>query len=400
MGVKVRQKVKGKGNAWWVFVTHKGQRKAKKVGERAAAEAVGRAIEERIAKEDFHIFSKDTPTFGERASTWLDSYGETHLKFSTLKGYYSILRNHLSSLMDCPIDQITRVKIKEIIYEKLKEGLAPATVTRIKALISGVLSHALEDGLISANPSSRLGRLIKGKDRKADVNALTKDEVRTFLKVVARHYPKHHPFFLCALRTGMRLGELLALEWGDIDFLGGFIEVKRAYVLGHITTPKNGKSRRVDMSKQLAETLRLLYIRRKEETLANGWGEVPETVFINEAGGVMDVSNLRRRVFNPALAKAGLRRIRIHDLRHTFASLLIQQRETLAYVRDQLGHHSIQITVDTYGHLEPGANREAVNKLDDEEPDNKEFSFEEFSTGERPHFPIYFERNQVTCCNN
>ena len=65
------------------------------------------------------------------------------------------------------------------------------------------------------------------------------------------------------------------------------------------------------------------------------------------------------------LRKAGLRRVRFHDLRHTFASLLIQNRESLAYIRDQLGHASIQLTVDTYGHLVPGANREAVDRLDD-----------------------------------
>ncbi|MBU1275407.1 MAG: tyrosine-type recombinase/integrase [Proteobacteria bacterium] len=71
------------------------------------------------------------------------------------------------------------------------------------------------------------------------------------------------------------------------------------------------------------------------------------------------------RVWRKSLASAGLSRHRIHDLRHTYASLLIQQGESLAYVRDQLGHHSIKLTVDTYGHLAPGGNREAVNKLDD-----------------------------------
>ena len=82
-------------------------------------------------------------------------------------------------------------------------------------------------------------------------------------------------------------------------------------------------------------------------------------------GQVIDKGNLRGRVFYKVLIKAGLRRIRIHDLRHTFASMLIQNGESLAYVRDQLGHHSIQITVDTYGHLVPGANRQAVDRLDD-----------------------------------
>jgi integrase len=252
-----------------------------------------------------------------------------------------------------------------MIYGKLKDGLSPATVTRIKALVSGILSHALEDGLISVNPVSRLGRLIKGKDRKADVQPLTRDEARDFLETIRGHYPRYYPLFMCALRTGLRLGELLALEWGDIDFRGGFIEVRRAYVEGRMTSPKSGKSRRVDMSPQLAETFKMLRTERKKEALATGKGEVPELVFLNEAGRVIDPGNLRGRVFYKALAKGGMRRIRIHDLRHTFASMLIQNGENLAYVKDQLGHHSIQITVDIYGHLVPGANRQAVAKLDD-----------------------------------
>ena len=79
----------------------------------------------------------------------------------------------------------------------------------------------------------------------------------------------------------------------------------------------------------------------------------------------MDGDNLRHRVFYKLLGKAGLRRIRFHDLRHTFASLLLQQGESATYVKEQMGHSSIQITVDIYGHLIPGANRQAVDRLDD-----------------------------------
>jgi integrase len=365
MGVKVRQKEKGKGKPWWVFISHNGKRRAKKVGSKEAAEALACELQELIARKDFQICPKKVPSFGKYAQNWLKDYGETNLKYSTLKGYESIMRIHLGPLMDCPINQITRASLKEIIYGKQKQGLAPATVTRIKALISVILSHALEDDLISANPASGLGRTIKGKDRKADVNTLDRVEARAFLDVMRREYTKYYPFFLCALRTGMRLGELLALEWGDIDFHGGFIEVRRAYVKGEITTPKSGKSRRIDMSRQLAITLKELRTARKREALATG-KEVPALVFVNEVGRVIDHTNIRSRVFWPGLAKAGLRRIRIHDLRHTFASLLLQQGETLVYVRDQLGHHSIQITVDIYGHLVPGANRQAVDRLDDE----------------------------------
>jgi integrase len=367
MGVRVRQKEKGRGRPWWVFIAHDGKRKSLMVGDKTTAEALASKIRERLKSGELQISPhKKIPTFGEYARKWLEEYGETNLKHSTLISYETILRIHLGLLGDRPLDQISRPDLKGLIFLKLKEGLAPATVTRIKALVSAVLNHAMEDNLISANPASRLGRLIKVKDRKADVQTLSKEEARAFLKAVKDHYPRYYPFFLCALRTGMRLGELLALEWGDVDFRGKFIEVRRAYTKGGITTPKNGKSRRVDMSRQLEETLGALYSARKREILAKGWGQVPDLIFVNEVGKLLDHGNLRRRVFWPSLAKAGLRRIRIHDLRHTFASLLIGNGESLAYVKDQLGHHSIQITVDTYGHLVPGANRAAMDKLDDE----------------------------------
>jgi integrase len=229
-------------------VAHNGKRRSFRVGDKAAAEAVASKIRKRLKIGEFEFTPKEKiPTFGEYARKWLDGYGETHLKYSTLKGYEGILRRHLQSLHDKPIDQITRPELRELIITKQKEGLYPASVSRIKALVSVILSHALEDGLIAANPASRLGRLIKVKERQADVNPLTREEARAFLEAVRDNYPRYYPFFLCALRTGMRLGELLALEWGDIDFRGGFIEVRRNLVEGPFTTPKNHKTRRVDI---------------------------------------------------------------------------------------------------------------------------------------------------------
>lgn len=405
MGVTVRQKEKGRGNPWWVFVAHNGKRKSVRVGDKAAAETVASKLREGLKSGDLQIApQKKVPTFGEYAKKWLEGHGESNLKFSTYASYSGILENHLQLFDNRPIDQITRGEIKDLIYEKLKSGkkirkkqvllkdskagpeseekamaelirsesgvkpvgLASNTVRNIKALISGVMTSALDDGLIQVNPVSRLGCLIKTKERKEDINPLTGDECKIFLEAVKQNSPRYYPFFLCALRTGMRLGELLALEWGNIDFNGGFLEIRRGFTKGRITTPKSGKSRRVDMSGQLSETLKALRVERMKETLAKGWGQVPDIVFVNEDGRRINAFNLRERVFFKSLAKANLRRIRMHDLRHTFASLLIQNNESLAYVKDQLGHHSIQITVDTYGHLVPGANRQAVDRLDDQ----------------------------------
>jgi len=102
---------------------------------------------------------------------------------------------------------------------------------------------------------------------------------------------------------------------------------------------------------------------RKKETLRRGWKQEPETLFFNEEGNPIDPDNMLTRKYYKCLKKAGLRQIRFHDLRHTFASLHLQNGESLAYVRDQLGHSSIKITVDIYGHLEPGSNKSASDRL-------------------------------------
>jgi len=104
---------------------------------------------------------------------------------------------------------------------------------------------------------------------------------------------------------------------------------------------------------------------RRRETVKKGWKTVPDWVFVNAEGNPLDRNNWRRRVFDKALEKAELRKIRVHDLRPTFANLLIEAGESLAYIRDQLGHHSIKVTVGIYGHLAPEGNKEAVDRLDD-----------------------------------
>jgi integrase len=158
---------------------------------------------------------------------------------------------------------------------------------------------------------------------------------------------------------------VVAFQWSALDFHGRFIEVKRSWAKGKLTTPKNSQHRRVDMSRMFAETLASLQVTRKKQTLQQGWKELPSWVFISQIGTMLNPDNFRHRVWGKLLTKAGLRHIRVHDLRHTFASLLIQQCESLAYVKEQMGHHSIRITVNTYGHLVPGGNKAAVDRLDE-----------------------------------
>src|SRR5262245_52315887 len=103
---------------------------------------------------------------------------------------------------------------------------------------------------------------------------------------------------------------------------------------------------------------------RQIEAAAQGWKEIPPWVFCSEVGGLLHPHNIRDRVFYGLLTKAKLRRVRFHDLRHTFASLLLQNGESPVYIKEQMGHSSIAVTVDLYGHLIPGGNKQAVDRLD------------------------------------
>lgn len=248
--------------------------------------------------------------------------------------------------------------------------LAPQATTILYfgdlAPLCEMFNHAIEDGHVGRNPCLRIMRNSRkehGIQQKIDF--LTREELAGLLITCQAHFPACYPFVLCLARTGLRLGEAIALRWGDVDFAGRFIEVCRSWSNHRLDTPKSGKTRRVDMSLQLTETLRALLLERKKDTLRKGWGEVPEWVFLNDDGTHLYPQNFRTRVWCKLLSKAKLRHLRIHDLRHTFASLLIQNGESLAYVKEQMGHHSIRITVDTYGHLIPGGNKVAVDRLDD-----------------------------------
>jgi len=187
--------------------------------------------------------------------------------------------------------------------------------------------------------------------------------------------PDWYPFFLTAVRAGLRRGELIALRWGDIQFGSSdddsnrYVLVQRNYSLGKFTTPKNGKSRRVDLSRQLRKVLLELRDKRLLDAYLKGQASISDDlVFPSQAGTPIAPDNITVRYMNPALEEAGLRKFRLHDLRHTFGSLLIQSGASLAYVKEQMGHSSIQITVDTYGHLIPGADIKWIDRLDETSP--------------------------------
>ena len=159
---------------------------------------------------------------------------------------------------------------------------------------------------------------------------------------------------LCAVLTGMRRGELFGLRWEDVDLESHRLFIRRALWRGRFVTPKSRRSRRtIDLAPTLRAALTKLSSRFQGDL-----------VFCSADGKAVDPDNFIHRDWVRVLRRAGLRRIRFHDLRHTYASLLIAQGAHPKYIQAQLGHASIQTTLDRYGHLMPDAHAAEARKLD------------------------------------
>jgi integrase len=384
MGVTVRQKVKGKGQPWWVFVVHNGNRTSRRVGTKDAAVEVATKIQARLQLGEFDFEEekreeKPDPTFQEYADLWIKINAPAECKESTVISYDDLLRIHvLPEFRALKLREINRGKIKDFIASKLNDRYSASSVTHMRNVISNVLNKAVDDEVIPANPALRLGKIQKkangddeGNENKK-VDPLTREETTTLLGTTLTHFRKEYALILLLFRTGLRIGEALALKWGDIDFNGRFIHVQRGLSRMKIQTPKSGKTRRIDMSPQLAETLTAYRTECKKKGLALGLGDLPEYVFTNEKGGFIDLSNWRRRIFNKVLEKAKLRKIRIHDARHTYATLRISKGDNIADVSKQLGHYSVRLTMDVYYHWLPGNKKSEVDALDDIIEEQKE----------------------------
>jgi len=374
MGVKIRKR----GGRWYVFVNYGGRRKSKCVGTREAAEQVRRLLEAKLALGDLSVLNSHdeeaVPSFDAYADRWVRDYARVECKPSTADGYEGVLKQYLRPRFGKKrLDEIKRDDLKALIHELIGKELSRNTIRNALCVIRGLFNYAIEDGLLEANPAARLGRFTRSaKSAEPKGIALTPPEVRQFLKAAQEICLEYYVLFLMAVRAGLRRGELVAVRWGDIQ-LGGkqseadrFIVVRHNYVRRQHTTTKSKKQRRVDLSRELQGALLELRDKRLLAAYLEGKNDISdELVFPSPEGTILDPDNLYHRFFLPVLAKAGIRKIRFHDLRHTFGSLLIQSGATLIYVKEQMGHSSIQVTVDIYGHLIPGANVNFVDRLDE-----------------------------------
>jgi integrase len=335
-----------------------GRQKSKTFDRRKAAERFLADTVKRVHEGSF-VEIKPT-TFKAFAERWVK--GLHDLKPSTRRAYESVLAYQLvPAFGDLAL---TALGIEDVnAWLRSREGtLRVKTLRNALGLLHKILEDARESGYVSVNRLSRSRALRRPRAiREADaveIEVLTPTEVNRLLDALPA---AHYPLFLTAVMTGVRLGELLALQWGDVDEASHRLHVRRTAYRGHFYVPKTRRSRRaIDIGDQLLGVL--------SNTRRERYGEAPPSsdalLFPNAERAPLDPDWLRRRVWAPALAAAGLRHVRIHSLRHTFASMLIAQGENPKYISSQLGHASIQITLDRYGHLFPDEKRTAATRLE------------------------------------
>jgi integrase len=316
VGVKVREKIEGSG-VWWVFISHKGQRSSKRVGSEKAAQKVAEMIQARLklGQDAVPKEKPPVPTLGEYYKTFKRVYMDTGLRYSTVDSYDRSFRLYiLPRLGTARLDEINRSDVEELIAELTKQDFAKDSIRIVLAALGVLFNHAKEHKLVQDNPASRMGKHYRQSGKvHEEIQPLTTDEVPGFLQAVVEHSPQHYGLFLCAIHTGLRSGEIAGLQWGDVDFNGKFLIVRRSFKLGRISATKTNKIRRVDISDDLLLALQDLRRKRKEQWLAKGQNEVPVWVFCNQAGNPADMQNIRNLHFLKCLTKAGLRTIRFHD---------------------------------------------------------------------------------------
>lgn len=361
MSVIAREKTKGSG-IWWLFINHHGRRKSKKIGtDRVEAVRLAKVLEGRLAAGDLGMddFSKKKKvgTVKEYTHLWLTTTVPATLKLSTQSDYKSIVRTHISkaSFYKTTVSSVTKGQIKRFLRSKLSAGLSHSTVTHIKNALGKIFAEAMDDEVIKNNPvhGIKLGSK-KNDSRKPKITPLEVDEVNTLLNTFKTEKPHYYPLVLLLVNTGLRIGEAVALHWQDVNFDDREISINKNFTRNLLEdSTKNGKDRKVDMTAQLADCLKELKLSRAGEQIPRGTDWLFPSI-IKTSDKPLNYDRWRIDIFYPMLEKAEVRKIRVHDLRHTYASIMISTGVGLVYIKDQLGHSSIKVTVDIYGHLLKG----------------------------------------------
>ncbi len=290
---------------------------------------------------------------------WLEDASRPTVRPSTHRRYGELIRLHIvPRLGGLALSRLTPAHLQGLLVSMEQSGASPRARQLVYGVLHRALAQALRWGMV---PRNVCDAVTKPRAPRPTMQVLTADQVARLFDAAAND--RFHALYVLAVTTGLRQGELLGLEWDDVDLSSAVVRVRQALheLAGRLwlDEPKNSKARRtVDLPALAVAAVRI----HRERMLAEG--RPHGLVFCDTRGGPIRKSNLVRRSFRPLLIKAGLPLIRFHDLRHTAATLLLAQGVHPKVVQERLGHAQIAITLDVYSHVLPSMGREAAAKLD------------------------------------
>ncbi|MFL5696617.1 MAG: tyrosine-type recombinase/integrase [Ktedonobacteraceae bacterium] len=315
-------------------------------------------------KQQGTLVSSPRQTVEQFLTHWLEKAHKSTICIRTYIRYQQHLRVHIiPALGHYQLQKLSPQHLQAFYTLKLEEGLSAQTVFAFHSLLHKALDTAVRWSLLSRNVCDAVS---PPRPKRHEIHTLTPEQAQQLLKAVNNHRLKI--LFVLALATGMRLGELLCLKWQDIN--DGSLQVRRTlyYVskVGFVEAePKTEKSRRnIILPAFVLEELKQHRIRQLEERLKAGeaWQE-HNLVICTVIGGYISPGDISSKLLRNILQKAGLPRIRFHDLRHSAATLLLSMGVHPKVVQELLGHSQISMTMDIYSHVLPTMQKEAMEKI-------------------------------------
>ena len=356
---------KRRDGRWAASVTLDGGRR--KTFYARTREEVGR----RLAKA-LHEREQGQPLVPEKESVssylarWLEDGARATIRGSTFENYERMIRRHIvPQIGHLRLARLAPHDLSRLYRRMLDRGLSPRTAQLAHAILHRALRQAVRWRLVAVNVCDMVDA---PRPQRREFRTLNTEEAIRLL-TVAEADP-FHALYVLALTCGMRQAELLGLRWADLDLPGAVLAVRQQAIRinggWEFTPPKTDKGRRTIALPVLAvRALRQHKMRQAQERLALGpaW-EDNDLVFPNQVGRPIERQNLIRRSFHPVLNKAGLGRLRFHDLRHSAATLMLAQGIHPRVVQERLGHSTISVTMDVYSHVMPTLQKEAARAMD------------------------------------
>jgi integrase len=296
-------------------------------------------------------------TVGQWLTRWLEVVKPT-VEPNTYGPYERHVRLHITPYVGgLKLARLTKAQVRGWYAALTEAGVSPALQRKVGTTFTIALNQAVNDDLLPGNPALKVR---KPKSKRPEMQVLDPDQVATFLAGARRD--RLFALYLTALDSGARPGELFALLWSDIDLEARYLSITKSLeeingVL-RIKEVKTAKGRRrIDLSPATVAAL----AEHRKNMLAAGFIAGP--VFPDTEGGYLRQSNLRKNSFKPILVRAALPNIRLYDLRHTCATLLLLADVPAKVVSERLGHSSVTLTLDTYSHVLPTMQRRAADLM-------------------------------------